>query len=63
MIQLVIAAKVVIHFNGIKGVQAGDQEIKIVKFADDTNIFSGDINCFARLNPILILCERIPAKK
>ena len=35
---------VVTHFNvdngkGLKGVQTGDQEIKIVNFADNTNFF------------------------
>ena len=51
------------HFNdndiqGIQGVQIGDQEIKIVNYADDTNFFWGDINSFLRLKPILTLYEK-----
>ena len=34
-----------------------------VNFADDTNIFWGDINCFARLKPILILYEKSSSSK
>ena len=50
-------------WQGIKGAQTGDQEIKIVNFAM-TIIFWGDINCFARHKPIIWYYKRsIPAQK
>ena len=41
----------------IKGVQIGDHEIKLVNFADDITIFSGDITCLNRIQVILKLYE------
>ena len=35
------------------------QEIKVVNLADDTNIFRGSMNYFARINPILMLYEKV----
>ena len=42
----------------IKGIQVGDQEIKIVNFTDNTTIFLRDITCLDRIHMILILYEK-----
>ena len=47
----------------IKGMQIGNQEIKIVSFADDTTIFLGDINCLNRIRTILKLYEKASSSK
>ena len=41
----------------IKGIEIGDHEIKIVNFANDTNIFLRDITCFNGIQAILKLYE------
>ena len=41
----------------IKGIQTGDHEIKIIDFADDTNIFLRDTICLNRIQVILKLYE------
>ena len=47
MLLYIIAAEVLANFviadKRVKGVQIGDQEIKLVNFADDTTIFSRDM--------------------
>ena len=57
----VIAAEVLASFvivgKRVKGVQIGDQEIKLVNFADDTTIFLSDIDSLIRLQTILKLYE------
>lgn len=35
-----------------------DQKIKIVNFAVNTDVFSGNINCFERIKPILGLYDK-----
>ena len=41
----------------IKGIQIGDHDIKIVNFADITNIFLRDVTCLNRIQVILKPCE------
>ena len=41
----------------VKGIQIGDYEIKIVKFADDTTIFLRDITCYNKTQVILKLLK------
>ena len=56
-----MAAEVLANFidadKRMKGVQIGDHEIKLVNFADDITIFSGDITCLNRIQVILKLYE------
>ena len=42
----------------IKGIQIGDDEIKIVNYTDNTTIFLGDIICLNRTQVILRLNEK-----
>ena len=42
----------------IKGIQIGDDEIKIVNFTDNTTIFLRDITCLNRIQVILKLYEK-----
>ena len=42
----------------IRGVQIGDHEIKIVNFADDTNIFLRDFSCLTKIELILELSQK-----
>ena len=42
----------------IKGIQIGDNEIKIVNFTDNTTIFLRDITCPNRIKVILRLYEK-----
>ena len=57
MLLYVIAAEVLANFitvnKRIPGVQIGDQEVKLVNFADNTTIFLSDINSLNRLQTIL----------
>ena len=58
MFLYVVATKVITHFNDNDiGLKVYRQETKKSKLWTllMTNIFWGDINCFARLKPILIL--------
>ena len=48
---------------GIKGVQIGDHEIKLVNFADDITIFLEDITCLNRIQVILKLYEKASSSK
>ena len=61
MLLYVIAAEVLASFvivgKRVKGLQIGDQEIKLVNFADDTTIFLSDIDSLIRLQTILKLYE------
>ena len=61
MLLYVIAAEVLASFvivgKRVKGIQIGDQEIKLVNFADDTTIFLSDIDSLIRLQTILKLYE------
>ena len=55
-----IAADVLANFinatEKIKGIQIGENGIKIVNFEDNTNIFLRDVNCLNRIQAILKLC-------
>ena len=42
----------------IKGIQVGDNEIKLVNFTDNTTIFLRDITCLNRILVILRLYEK-----
>ena len=61
MLLYIIAAEVLASFiktnKRIKGIEIGDHEIKIVNFANDTNIFLRDITCFNGIQVILKLYE------
>ena len=48
---------------GIKGVQIGDHEIKLVNFADNITIFLEDITCLNRIQVILKLYEEASSSK
>ena len=67
MLLYVIAAEVLASFaivdKRVKGVQIGDQEIKLVNFADDTTIFLSDIDSLIRLQTILKLYEDASSSK
>ena len=67
MLPYIIAAEVLASFvivdKKVKGVQIGDQEIKLVNFADDTTIFLGDIDSLIRLQKILKLYEVASSSK
>ena len=55
-----IAADVLANFinaaERIKGIQIGENGMKIVNFDDNTNIFLRDVNCLNRIQEILKLC-------
>ena len=57
-----IAAEVLVNLinadKRIKGIQAGDHEIKITNFTDNTTIFLRDITCLNRIQAILRLHEK-----
>ena len=67
MLLYVIAAEVLANFiivdKRIPGVQIGDQEVKLVNFADDTTIFLSDINSLNRLQTILKIYEDASSSK
>ena len=67
MLLYIIAAEVLVSFinanKRIKGIQIGDHEIKIVKFADDTTIFLRDITCLDRMQVTLKLYEDASSSK
>ena len=67
MLLYIIAAKVLASFvivdKRVKGVQIGDQEIKLVNFVDDTTIFLRDIDSLTRLQTILKLYEDASSSK
>ena len=67
MLLHIIAAEVLANFiivdKRIKGIQIGNQEIKIVNFADDTTIFLRDIDCLNRIQSILKLYEEASSSK
>ena len=48
---------------GIKGVQIGDHEIKLVNFADNITIFLEDITRLNRIQVILKLYEEASSSK
>ena len=52
-IAAVVLASFINDDKRIKGIQIGDQEIKIVNFADNATIFLGDITCLNRIQVIL----------
>ena len=47
----------------IKGIQIGEDEIKIVNFADDTTIFLRDTTCLDRIQVILKVYEDASSSK
>ena len=67
MLLYVIAAEVLASFiivdKRIQGIQIGDQEIKLVNFADDTTIFLSDIDSLTRLQTILKIYEDASSSK
>ena len=67
MLLYIIAAEVLANFiivdKRIKGIQIGNQEIKIVNFADDKTIFLRDIDCLNRTQSILKLYEEASSSK
>ena len=63
MLLYVVATKVLTHFNeNDVELKTEDQKIKIVNFAVNTAVFSGNINCFERLKPILGLYDGFQIK-
>ena len=58
-----VLANFIIVDTRTKGMQIGNQEIKIVNFADDATIFLGDINCLNRIRTILKLFEKASSSK
>ena len=56
MLLCIIVAEVLASFidvhTGIKGIQIGDHEIKIVNFADDTTIFIRGFSCRTKIKLI-----------
>ena len=59
MLLYVIATKVLTYFNeNDVELETEDQKIKIVNFAVNTAAFSGKVNCFERLKPILGLYDK-----
>ena len=62
MLLHITAAEVLVNFVivniRIKGIQIGNQEIKIVNFPGDTTIFLRDINCLNRKQTILKLYKK-----
>ena len=67
MLLYIIAAEILANFiivdKRIKGMQIGNQEIKIVNFADDATIFLRDIGCLNRIQSILKLYEDVSSSK
>ena len=67
MLLYIIAAGVLANFiianTRIKEIQIGDQEIKIVNFADDTTIFLRDIDSLPRIEAILNSYEKASCSK
>ena len=67
MLLYIIAAEILANFiivdKRIKGIPIGNQEIKIVNFADDTTIFLKDIDCLNRIQSILKLYEDASSSK
>ena len=63
----IIAAEVIANFinanKRIKGIQIGDHEIKIINFADDSNIFFRDIACLNRIQVVLRLYKDASSSK
>ena len=47
----------------IKGIQIGDHEIKIVKFADGTTIFLRDFSCLTKIELIIQLSQKLLTQK
>ena len=58
-----VLASFIIADTRVKGVQTGDREIKIVKFADDTTIFLRGIGSLSRIQVILNLYEKASSSK
>ena len=67
MLLYIIAVEVLSNFiivdKSIKDIQIGNQEIKIVDFADDTTIFLRDIDSLNRIQSILKLYEEVSSSK
>ena len=67
MLLYIIATETLANFiivdKRIKDIQIGNQEIKIVNFADDTTIFLRDIDCLNRIQSILKLYEDASSSK
>ena len=47
----------------IKGIKIGDNEIEIVKLADDTTIFLRDLSCLTKIELILELPQKASSSK
>ena len=67
LVMYIIETEVLANFidadKGIKGVQIGDHEIKLVNFADNITIFLEDITCLNRIQVILKLYEEASSSK
>ena len=67
LVLYIMAAEVLANFidayKGMKGVQIGEHEIKLVNFAEDITIFLGDITCLNRIQVILKLYEEASSSK
>ena len=67
LVLCIMAAEVLANFidadKRMKGVQIRDHEMKLVNFADDITIFSGDITFFNRIQVILKLYEEDSSSK
>ena len=67
MVLYIIAAEVLANFiivdKKIKGIQIGNQEIKLVNFTDDATTFLRDIDCLNRIQSILKLNEDASSSK
>ena len=63
---IIVAEVLAIFIDGdarIKGIQIGDHEIKIVKFADGTTIFLRDFSCLTKIELIIQLSQKLLTQK
>ena len=62
MVLHITVAEVLANFidadKGIKGIQIGDHEIKLLNFADEITFLLGDITCLNRIQMILKLFQK-----
>ena len=67
MLLCIIVAEVLAIFTDvdtrIKGINIGDNEIEIVKLADDTTIFLRDLSCLTKIELILELPQKASSSK
>ena len=66
LLSIIVAKVLAIYIDGnttIKGIQAGDCEIKIVNCADDTTIFLRNFSCLTNIELILELSQKASSSK